>query len=49
MTLTSLERALSLAENEEETADVWYNLGHVAVVCFSKIISGSRKGGHKLV
>ncbi|XP_062037186.1 tetratricopeptide repeat protein 8 isoform X3 [Lepus europaeus] len=31
MTLTSFERALSLAENEEETADVWYNLGHVAV------------------
>nr|XP_006122395.1 tetratricopeptide repeat protein 8 isoform X1 [Pelodiscus sinensis] len=31
MTLTSLERALSLAENEEEAADVWYNLGHVAV------------------
>lgn len=35
MTLTSFERALSLAENEEEVADVWYNLGHVAVVrCF---------------
>lgn len=32
MTLTSFERALFLAENEEETADVWYNLGHVAVV-----------------
>lgn len=32
MTLTSFERALSLAENEEEAADVWYNLGHVAVV-----------------
>ncbi|KAK1339421.1 hypothetical protein QTO34_020104 [Cnephaeus nilssonii] len=31
MTLTSFERALSLAENEEETADVWYNLGHIAV------------------
>uniref|UniRef100_A0A8C6YXY9 Tetratricopeptide repeat domain 8 n=1 Tax=Nothoprocta perdicaria TaxID=30464 RepID=A0A8C6YXY9_NOTPE len=31
MTITSFERALSLAENEEETADVWYNLGHVAV------------------
>lgn len=34
MTLTSFERALSLAENEEEAADVWYNLGHIAVVCF---------------
>lgn len=32
MTLTSFERALSLAENEEEAADVWYNLGHIAVV-----------------
>lgn len=31
MTLTSFERALFLAENEEERADVWYNLGHVAV------------------
>lgn len=31
LTLTSFERALSLSENEEETADVWYNLGHVAV------------------
>ena len=40
MTLTSFERALSLAENEEEVADVWYNLGHVAVVCcFCNIIS----------
>lgn len=35
MTLTSFERALSLAENEEEAADVWYNLGHIAVVCCS--------------
>uniref|UniRef100_A0A8C0AY05 Tetratricopeptide repeat domain 8 n=1 Tax=Buteo japonicus TaxID=224669 RepID=A0A8C0AY05_9AVES len=31
MTLSSFERALFLAENQEETADVWYNLGHVAV------------------
>ncbi|KAM8783010.1 tetratricopeptide repeat protein 8 isoform 3-T3 [Rhynchonycteris naso] len=31
LTLASFERALSLAENEEEAADVWYNLGHVAV------------------
>uniref|UniRef100_A0A8C0Q793 Tetratricopeptide repeat domain 8 n=1 Tax=Canis lupus familiaris TaxID=9615 RepID=A0A8C0Q793_CANLF len=31
MTLTSFERALALAENEEEAADVWYNLGHIAV------------------
>ncbi|XP_042301326.1 tetratricopeptide repeat protein 8 isoform X1 [Sceloporus undulatus] len=29
--LSSFERALSLAESEEEAADVWYNLGHVAV------------------
>lgn len=33
MTLTSFERALSLAEDEEEVAAVWYNLGHIAVVC----------------
>nr|XP_020746248.1 tetratricopeptide repeat protein 8 [Odocoileus virginianus texanus] len=31
MTLTSFERALSLAEDEEEVAAVWYNLGHIAV------------------
>ncbi|KAM3855347.1 tetratricopeptide repeat protein 8 isoform 4-T4 [Vipera latastei] len=31
MILTSFERALSLAESEEQAADVWYNLGHVAV------------------
>uniref|UniRef100_A0A8D0H055 Tetratricopeptide repeat domain 8 n=1 Tax=Sphenodon punctatus TaxID=8508 RepID=A0A8D0H055_SPHPU len=31
MTLSSFERAFSLAENEEEAADAWYNLGHVAV------------------
>ncbi|XP_018426567.1 PREDICTED: tetratricopeptide repeat protein 8 isoform X5 [Nanorana parkeri] len=31
MILTSFERALSLTENDEEVADVWYNLGHVAV------------------
>lgn len=44
MTLTSFERALALAENEEEAADVWYNLGHVAVVgFFSNVISGIEK------
>lgn len=49
MTLTSFERALSLAENEEEAADVWYNLGHVAVVCcFSNVIPVIEKGGHKV-
>nr|XP_033809100.1 tetratricopeptide repeat protein 8 isoform X1 [Geotrypetes seraphini] len=31
MTVSSFERALSLAENDEEVADVWYNLGHVAM------------------
>ncbi|XP_061049015.1 tetratricopeptide repeat protein 8-like isoform X1 [Eubalaena glacialis] len=31
MTLTSFEHALSLAENEEEVAEVWHNLEHVAV------------------
>lgn len=43
MTLTSFERALALAEHEEETADVWYNLGHVAVVrYFPDTISGMK-------
>uniref|UniRef100_A0A8C5FR62 Tetratricopeptide repeat domain 8 n=1 Tax=Gadus morhua TaxID=8049 RepID=A0A8C5FR62_GADMO len=31
MTLSSFERALALAANDEEQADVWYNIGHVAV------------------
>uniref|UniRef100_A0A8C9XZL9 Tetratricopeptide repeat domain 8 n=1 Tax=Sander lucioperca TaxID=283035 RepID=A0A8C9XZL9_SANLU len=31
MTLSSFERALALVANDEEQADVWYNLGHVAV------------------
>ncbi|XP_063058434.1 tetratricopeptide repeat protein 8 [Engraulis encrasicolus] len=31
MTLSSFERALALASSDEEQADVWYNLGHVAV------------------
>ncbi len=32
MTLSSFERALALVSSDEEQADVWYNLGHVAVV-----------------
>uniref|UniRef100_A0A4W5KNL9 Tetratricopeptide repeat domain 8 n=1 Tax=Hucho hucho TaxID=62062 RepID=A0A4W5KNL9_9TELE len=32
MTLSSFERALALVANDEEQADVWYNIGHVA--CF---------------
>lgn len=35
MTLSSFERALSLVANDEEQADVWYNIGHVAVVSYS--------------
>ncbi|XP_070776397.1 tetratricopeptide repeat protein 8 isoform X3 [Enoplosus armatus] len=31
MTLSSFERAQSLVANDEEQADVWYNIGHVAV------------------
>uniref|UniRef100_A0A8C5DRQ0 Tetratricopeptide repeat domain 8 n=1 Tax=Gouania willdenowi TaxID=441366 RepID=A0A8C5DRQ0_GOUWI len=31
MTLSSFERALALVANDEELADVWYNVGHVAV------------------
>lgn len=34
MTLTCFERALSLA-TDESVADVWYNLGHIALVCMS--------------
>lgn len=32
MTLSSFERALALVSSDEEQADVWYNLGHIAVV-----------------
>ncbi|KAK6304427.1 hypothetical protein J4Q44_G00250130 [Coregonus suidteri] len=31
MTLSSFEKALALVANNEEQADVWYNIGHVAV------------------
>uniref|UniRef100_A0A3Q3L4B1 Tetratricopeptide repeat domain 8 n=1 Tax=Mastacembelus armatus TaxID=205130 RepID=A0A3Q3L4B1_9TELE len=31
MTLSSFERALALVANDEEQADVWYNIGQVAV------------------
>uniref|UniRef100_A0A8C2ZTH2 Tetratricopeptide repeat domain 8 n=1 Tax=Cyclopterus lumpus TaxID=8103 RepID=A0A8C2ZTH2_CYCLU len=31
MTLSSFERAQALVANDEEQADVWYNIGHVAV------------------
>ncbi|CAB1335194.1 unnamed protein product [Coregonus sp. 'balchen'] len=31
MTLSSFEKALALVANDEEQADVWYNIGHVAV------------------
>ena len=32
MTLNCFERALALA-SDENMADVWYNIGHVALVC----------------
>ena len=32
MSLSCFERALSLASDDENTADVWYNIGCVAVV-----------------
>ena len=35
MTLTCFERALSLA-TDENMADVWYNIGHVALVSHTK-------------
>lgn len=34
MTLSSFERALALSTSDEEQADVWYNIGHVAVVSY---------------
>jgi hypothetical protein len=39
MTLTCFERALSLA-TDETTADVWYNIGHVALVSHGKLSYG---------
>ena len=32
MTLTCFERALSLADDDLVLADVWFNIGHVALV-----------------
>lgn len=40
MTLQSFERALSLSEDDLITADIWYNVGQVAMVR-----SGGRGGG----
>ncbi|XP_059160316.1 tetratricopeptide repeat protein 8-like isoform X1 [Physella acuta] len=38
MTLTCFERALALAENDIVLADVWFNIGHVAVgICDMKL------------
>lgn len=37
MTLSSFERALALVGNDEEQADVWYNIGHVAVVSVGRM------------
>ena len=31
MTLTCMERALSLAEEPEVISEVWYNLGHIGL------------------
>ena len=31
MSLTCMERALGLADEDEAKADVWYNIGHVAL------------------
>ena len=31
MIISCFERALSLAMNDMQSADVWYNLGHVAL------------------
>ena len=32
MAISCLQRALHLSPNDETTADVWYNIGHVALV-----------------
>ena len=44
MTLNCFERALSLA-SDENMSDVWYNIGHIAVV---KLASFSMRGKCKL-
>lgn len=45
MTLSSFERALALAANDEEQADVWYNIGHVAMVSIESSQVMSAAGG----
>lgn len=40
MTLSSFERALALVSSDEDQADIWYNLGHVAVVGHIFVSSG---------
>ena len=47
MTLTCFERALSLA-TDENMADVWYNIGHVALVSHSKRSEKKRKEIHEI-
>ena len=37
MTLTCFERALALA-TDETLGDVWYNVGHVALVCWHFVV-----------
>ena len=50
MALTCMERALSLAEETETVADVWFNLGHIGInlgdtnlayQCFSLTLSSN--------
>lgn len=51
MTLSSFERALNLVANDEEQADVWYNIGHVAVVGprkdikINRMLTGTEQNG----
>ena len=48
MTLNCFERALALA-SDENMADVWYNIGHVAVVKkFFKILSVNKSSCSKI-
>ena len=48
MSLTCMERALALTDEEETRAEVWYNIGHIALAmgdtslayqCFRQVLS----------
>lgn len=39
MAISCLQRALQLSPNDETTADVWYNIGHVTLVYILVLIA----------